>query len=68
MSNMFDYKKRSLLWGVGTLCNIFGNDQSYAAYLQGSVLEDMQKDWRNVGNDLRAAMGQFNANVKNEQR
>jgi hypothetical protein len=36
--------------------------------LQGSVLEDMQKDWRNVGNDLRAAMGQFNANVKNEQR
>ena len=41
---MFDYKKRSLLWGVGTLCNVFGNDQSYAAYLQGSVLEDMQKD------------------------
>lgn len=40
---MFDYKKRSLLWGVGTLCNVFGNDQSYAAYLQGSVLEDMQR-------------------------
>ena len=68
MSNMLDYKKMSLLWGAGTLCNVFGNDQSYTAYLQGSVLDDMQKDWRNVGNDLRAAMGQFNAKAKNEQR
>ena len=68
MSNILDYKKMSLLWGAGTLCNVFGNDQSYTAYLQGSVLDDMQKDWRNVGNDLRAAMGQFNAKAKNEQR
>ena len=56
----------SLLWkerpsyrsGLLSLAN-FGNGFMFEDYLKGSNGDDLARDWRNVGNDLRMAMKRF---------
>ena len=49
--------RNSILYGIGSLLNIRGFCSfNKETYLKGNVEEDMSKDWRQVGDDIRKSM------------
>lgn len=53
----FTKNRDSFLYGIGSLLNIRGfGSFDKKTYLNGNVEEDMSKDWRQVGDDIRKSM------------
>lgn len=53
------YRRRPFLYGVGSLGNISGGYSRFRVYFRGNYVQDMRKDWMQVGDALRDSFKSF---------
>lgn len=56
---MIYFRRHPFMYGIGSLGNIYGGYSRFRYYLRGNYVQDMRKDWMQVGDVLRDSFTSF---------
>lgn len=56
---MFYFRRHPFMYGIGSLGNISGGYSRFRFYFRGNYVQDMRKDWMQVGDVLRESFHSF---------
>lgn len=56
---MIYFRRHPFMYGIGSLGNISGGYSRFRFYFRGNYVQDMRKDWTQVGDVLRESFNSF---------
>ncbi|MBO7537811.1 MAG: hypothetical protein J6T44_00855 [Prevotella sp.] len=56
---MFYFRRHPFMYGIGSLGNISGGYSRFRVYFRGNYVQDMRKDWMQVGDAFRESFKSF---------